>query len=146
MELQNVDKLRKWIKSISVDGNKYKAVMLDGKIVEAYKFDRLIRLVAQLVANDTTDMVAETLNIPAREIYNLSSHKREHADARKIVAHILRHRMGFNYQLSKHAIGYVSNRSLKFAYEQIGVREVQAKLQKVYSRFPFLNDEMADIQ
>ena len=149
MQLKELDRYARWIDKFKFDSvtMQWQITLVFGKTIIAPKIERAINMVQRSIAFDVACNVAEVLNVNAEVISSQRTQKRENSDARKVMVHILLNDFGFSYALIREITHYSNNGSLKYSIDQSVInRAVYLKLEKVYSRFPWIKNTRLPIR
>ena len=140
--MKSIEPFARWISKItySATERRWKVALITGNIIETRTLNGATERIARIIGADVAAMVAETLGINPEAITS-PVRKREHVDARHVVANILRDNFEFTFRQIKNVICIKSNHAIIRALGNAEVFEVNEKMQKVYRAYPWIKNQ-----
>lgn len=139
--LKYLDEFAPWITKMNYTDGKWNVVLHPGHTIVAKSIVSVVEMMLKHVMHETIQLSCEALNT---EIKYLKVRTRERlvADNRQAIANVLLDRFDYkiSYQVMARSLGWNSHCMMSHARNNAGVKEINVKINKIYSRYPFLKD------
>lgn len=138
----NIDALAPWVESIKYNQHTARWVVrfFPGKIIESLTFEKIIHELVAHAAREIIYLVADSLGVTVEQVTTGGRTSQKITDARQVAAIVLVRKMPrVSYRAIARQLGWSNHSMVHYALNNEDVREIQQKVNRVYSRYPFLN-------
>lgn len=144
---KSLDNFAQWVVRIEFRDSQWHALFYPGKTVIAFSIIGIARSLQQHVMEEIIQLSCEALNVTA-EAVRKRTRDRKITDCRMAIANVLLthfdHTVSY-IEMAK-ALGWVNHATLINARNNAIVDEIRVKINKIYSRFPFLKDNFQTLR
>ena len=142
-QLKPLDDFARWITKLEYRENQWHASFHPGKTVIAFSLETIATQLSRHVMHEIIWLCADALGTTVSQL-TAKTRDRDRVDNRLAVANVLLNHFDhkINYGIMGQALGWANHCMIVHARDNAEVTEISNKIQRIYSRYPWLANSL----